>query len=194
VWTGWTADGHWASPSAVLTYAAAEPEGSIALGGSVRRCSTDPAVTFEELLAVRVMRAHDYRPPDTTPWPRRGVVGLDAYLAATVSETGRYAVGDVAGNEAVFVEVGVASIGVDWDDGSAPTAITADRFAEMTGYPDGLARHRYRLPGVYRIGIRVEWAARWRTSWDSSWHQVSIGALTEVMLYPVDQIVSRVVR
>ena len=192
--TGWTAVGDWTSDSAELSYSIAGSAGLDVVAGSVRRCTTDPAVTFSEVIAVRLMRSHEYQRVRAVPSPRRGVVALDVYLAVSAPQPGRYVAGDLAGNEAVLVEIDIASVAVDWGDGSAPLVVSAEGMAGMTGYPTGSVVHRYRTPGNYGIRLATEWTARWRSSWDPRWRPVLVGVFTEIVAYPVDQIVGRVVR
>lgn len=194
VWSGWTTDGDWAAESAALRYDVDGTPGGYVVAGAIRRCSTDPAITSDERAAMRVLRAHEYARPDTDRSPRRGVVGLPTYLGLAVPDSRRYGVGDVAGNEALLVEVGVAEVRIDWGDGSEPIAITPDRFADMKGYPDGTVRHGYQQPALYRIEVGFKWTARWRVSWDPKWYPVAVGTFAEVETYAVDQIVGRVVR
>ena len=194
-WSGWTSYGNWADEAAVVVFD--EGPGTAGFAADVllvRRCSTQPAFGFIELAVLRVLRSHDFGAQDAGFEPERGVVRLPTYLRLMVPSPGRYVIGFPAINEAIFIEVAVRAVRMDWGDGSRPLVVEPSRFHRMTGYPGGEVGHGYRFPGTYSTEIGLDWAARWRHSSELVWRPVVIGVVAEGRLYAVDEIVARLVR
>ncbi|HSJ35915.1 MAG TPA: hypothetical protein VLB85_12760, partial [Acidimicrobiia bacterium] len=101
------------------------------------------------------------------------------------------------------VEVVVTATTVEWGDGAADT-FPPEAYPQLTGYPDGLARHVYEaktcLPAgsaddchpdleAYPVIISYQWGARWRAN-GGAWITVSVPPSTTSVDYPVTEAVS----
>ena len=195
VWSGWTAYGEWTAESAILVFGAdGTPETGRVAARTIRRCRTDPAITPIERGVWARIRSHDFAGPDPSLVPTRGVVGVPTFLDLVVPAPGSYVVGNPDFNEALFIEVGVAAVRVDWGDGAVSLVAAPMSFGGMTGYPSGSVRHLYGRSALWRVEVEFEWRARWRSSWDPMWRPLALGATAQAGFYAIDEIVSRVVR
>jgi hypothetical protein len=101
------------------------------------------------------------------------------------------------------VEVVVTAATVDWGDEIVDT-FPSEAYPQLTGYPDGLARHVYEAktctpPGsaddchpdleAYPVTISYEWGARWRAN-GGPWIDVGVPPSSTSVLYPVTEAVS----
>ncbi len=191
VWSGWTAYGGWSAESAILVFGV---DGTPEEGRFVGRCRTDPAITTIERAVWARIRSHDFVRPAPRLVPTRGVVGVPTFLDLVVPASGYYVLGSPELNEALFIEVGVAAVRVDWGDGAVSRVMMPMSLGGMTGYPRGAVQHLYVRSALRRVEVEFEWRARWRSSWDPIWRPLAVPATAVAGFYAIDEIVSRVVR
>ncbi len=194
VWSGWRAFGSWTADSALLVFGDGLPGGPFVEVRSFRRCSTDVMLRIEQIMPWETLGSLDYSPAVPGLQPTRGVVMVPVFPTVVVPATLSFALGDIEGNEGIFLEVSVVVVELSWGGGAGDVAVVHPaEFRDLSGYPAGAAAHVYTRPGSARVEVRFEWSARWRFTWDDIWYPVAIGKFATARDYAIDEIVGRVI-
>ena len=167
--------------------------------GQIPRCTSEPETgpPPEEVAWEAITEyIHDPPEPDLNPPIGRGLTGMETHLGVAVP--GLWADTITIPLYSIDVEVWVDMLVIDWGDGSE-SAFPPEAYAELTGYPDGVARHVYEVktcdpPGrehdcdphhsAYPLTVGYEWGARWRAN-GGAWVVVDVPPSTTTVDYPV---------
>ena len=157
-----------------------------------------PAVQAWEAITEYV---HAPPEPELSPDVGAGVTGMETFAGIVVPQAWDDTL--VSPGVTIDVEVTVASVEVDWGDGTADT-FPPPAHDSLDGYPDGAATHVYEVKTcvdpasdpdchpeltAYPITVAYHWAARWRSN-GSAWIEVSVPPSETTVSYPVAEIVS----
>lgn len=168
----------------------ATPGGVAFATGRIARCTSEPNPAVDptsEVWAYVTSYVHPPPVPDLSPPPGDGVTGLETY--AGVSVPSLHTASLSAGGLALDVEIWVASVTIEWGDGTEER-YPADNEA-MSGYPDGIARHIYEIKRQdgYAITSAYNWSVRWRTV-GGPWQALVVPDTATSVLYPVAEVIS----
>jgi hypothetical protein len=206
---------YWTSAETDWEILAAFSDGSAVLGlyvngflaldtGQIPRCTTEPIpgeppheVAWEAITEY----IHDPPEPELSPPIGLGLAGMETHAGFPVP--GPWADTITIPGYVLDVEVVVTAATVDWGDEIVDT-FPSEAYPQLTGYPDGLARHVYEAktctpPGsaddchpdleAYPVTISYEWGARWRAN-GGSWIDVAVPPSSTSVFYPVTEAVS----
>lgn len=170
----------------------------------IPRCTSEPETGEppEELAWEAITEyIHDPPTPDLNPPVGRGLTGLETFVSVPVP--GPWADTISIPLYTIDVEVWVNALSVDWGDGNA-TDYPPEAFADITGYPDGIARHVYEVKtcdppasapdchpdqAAYPLTVSYVWGARWRVN-GGEWTTVEVPPSSTTVDYPVTEAVS----
>jgi hypothetical protein len=170
----------------------------------IPRCTSEPETGEppEELAWEAITEyIHDPPTPDLNPPVGRGLTGLETFVSVPVP--GPWADTISIPLYTIDVEVWVNALSVDWGDGNA-TDYPPEAFADITGYPDGIARHVYEVKTcdppasapdchpdhlAYPLTVSYVWGARWRVN-GGEWTTVEVPPSSTTVDYPVTEAVS----
>lgn len=170
----------------------------------IPRCTSEPEpeeppeeVAWEAITEY----IHDPPQPDLNPPVGRGLTGMETHIGVPVP--GPWSDSISIPLYTIDVEVWVEALTVDWGDGTI-TSYPPGAFPDLTGYPDGAARHVYEVktcdpPGrdhdchpehsSYPLTVSYVWGARWRTN-AGVWVTVNVPPSSTGVDYPVIEAVS----
>lgn len=205
VWTGWEILVRYADGSATLGYDSDGVRGGpLNLEVTYPVCISEPVDADPvEVLAWDLVReyVHQLPNPDLNPEIPYGLTGADTFAA--IDPPPPFAASIVAPLGQLDVEAWVAAVTVDWGDGTV-TNFPPEAFPELTGYPDGLARHLYEVktcdpPGsgprchpsltAYDLEVRYQWQVRWRVGF-GPWVGLAVPDSTTTAAYPVQEVIA----
>lgn len=206
---------YWTSAETDWEILAAFSDGSAVLGlyvngflaldtGQIPRCTTEPTpeeppheVAWEAITEY----IHDPPEPELSPPVGLGLAGMETHAGFPVP--GPWSDTITIPGYVLDVEVVVTAADVDWGDEIVDT-FPPESYPQLTGYPDGLARHVYEAktctpPGAaedchpdleaYPITISYVWGARWRAN-GGPWIEVGVPPSSTAVAYPVTEAVS----
>lgn len=172
--------------------------------GRIPRCTSEPAVGEPPEEAVReaiTEYVHDPPTPDLSPPVGRGLTGMETFVGVPVP--GLWSDTITIPLYTLDVEVWVDELEVDWGDGTTDR-FPPDTYPELTGYPDGVARHMYEVktcdpPGsapdcdpdhtAYPLTVSYIWGAQWRAN-GAPWIPIDVPATSTTVGYPVTEAIS----
>ncbi len=181
------------------------PEGApeTVLDALVPPCTSRPQPTDTVLaLAWELANRHVHERPDPFFSPDVGITGLETFLELAVPAPVTDSLVSPVGTT-VTVEIRVAAVEVKWGDGEAEV-YTETLFPNLTGYPDGVARHVYETktcptPGgprchpslpEYEIEVAFDWFVRWQID-TGPWSTIDVPSSVAFASYDVDEVVTR---
>lgn len=206
---------YWTSASTAWELLTTFSDGSAVLGlyingflaldtDRIPRCTSEPVpeeppdeVAWEAITEY----IHDPPAPDLNPPIGFGLTGMETHVGFPVP--GPWSDTITVPGYVLDVEVVVAAAGVDWGDGTTDT-YPPEAYPQLSGYPDGLARHVYEVktcdpPGsaadchphleAYPVTISYVWGARWRAN-GGPWLEVNVPAGSTTVQYPVTEAVA----
>lgn len=170
----------------------------------IPRCTSEPVeeeppsqVAWEAITEY----VHDPPTPEVNPPVGLGLTGMETHVGVPVP--GSWSDSISIPLYTIDVEVWVEALRVDWGDSSA-SDYPPEAYPDLTGYPDGLARHVYEVktcdpPGrdydchpehsAYPLSVSYVWGARWRAN-GGSWIAVNVPPSSTTVDYPVIEAVS----
>jgi hypothetical protein len=206
---------YWTSSETDWEILAAFSDGSAVLGlyvngflaldtGQIPRCTTEPIPgepPHEAAWEAITEYIHDPPEPELSPPIGLGLAGMETHAGFPVP--GPWSDTITIPGYVLDVEVVVTAATVDWGDEIVDT-FPSEAYSQLTGYPDGLARHVYEAKTctpagsaddchpdleAYPVTISYEWGARWRTN-GGPWIDVGVPPSSTSVLYPVTEAVS----
>jgi hypothetical protein len=206
VWTGWEIVTRLGDGSANLGYDSdGVPGGPLNLDVTYPVCTSEPTdVDPADFLAWDLIKDYVHQEPGPqlnprVPW---GLTGAETHLGLAPPGPFADSIVDPTGS-ALDVEGRVAAITIVWGDGASLT-LPPEAFPQLTGYPDGIARHVYEVktcdpPGStprchpslasYPVEVRYQWFAQWRVD-GGAWSSLAVPDTVTTVAYPVREVIS----
>jgi hypothetical protein len=205
VWTGWEIITRHSDGSATLGYDSdGEPGGPLNVEVTYPVCLSEPTDADPiEVFAWDLVREYVHQTPSPTLNPDVPFGLTGAFTFAEVDPPPPFAASIVAPLGQLDVEAWVAAVSIDWGDGTV-THYPPELYAQLSGYPDGVARHLYEVktcdpPGsaprchptldAYDLEVRYQWQVRWRVS-GGPWAGLPVPDSTTTVAYPVQEVIA----
>jgi hypothetical protein len=192
-WAGWEVLAVGADGSAQLARDLDGVRGGVSIAaGIVRRCASEPALTFNEKLVLEFVRLHLGTVVIPEVDPERGIVGLPAYLDLVVPGSAVHEARNWETGELMRAEIVVSSLEAHWGVDAEPFRWQPDSL-RVDGYPHGQVRWTYLSDGHFEVTVAYRWVVRWNID-GGPWRPMELPETLVELAYEVDQVVGRVVR
>jgi hypothetical protein len=204
--TGWVFITRNADGTAVFAYDPdADPGGPLVVDVVYPVCTSEPAPAEPDVLLAWDLASeyvHVEPDPDLNPRVPWGLTGAETHLRVIPPPPFSDSIVDPLG-QVVEVNGRVIGVTINWGDG-AVSSFTEGQFSQLSGYPNGLARHVYEVktcfpPGStprchpsftsYPMTVDYIWEVSWRAE-GAPFAPLAIPNTTTSVAYPVREIIA----
>jgi hypothetical protein len=204
--SGWVFITRNADGTAVFAYDPdADPGGPLVVDVVYPVCTSEPAPVEPDILLAWDLASeyvHVEPDPDLNPRVPWGLTGAETHLRVVPPPPFSDSIVDPLG-QVVEVNGRVIGVTINWGDG-AVASFTEGQFSQLSGYPDGLARHVYEVktcspPGStprchpsltsYPMTVDYIWEVSWRAG-GAPFASLAIPNTTTSVAYPVREIIA----
>ena len=206
VWTGWEIITRTSDGSAILGFDSdSVPGGPLNVDVTYPACISEPAEGVAgEALAWDLIKeyVHQMPGPNLSPAVPWGLTGAETHMGLAPPLPFGDSITDPTG-QVLEVMGSVTAVTVDWGDGASLT-FAPETYVQLTGYPDGAARHTYEVKtcdppessprchpylSSYPMEVRFRWFVQWRVS-GGDWNSLQVPDSVTAVQYPVKEIIS----